>query len=368
MSLQLAKDVVRQETAEAINELEDLLGDAAQEPEIARKLEDLRARAENGEAITEDDINELIDSLNRVDPAKLPFGFDPNELVEAAEKTMDLSEANQLLQDQSFGAGGFQSWYPTGMIVTMPALSQGMHVLLPDGCGLVGTNGQGAIEVMGVNSGDLLDVTLGVGMAEDDTTNASIDSGIYLRNPEGNGTVHYQLSGVNASLSAGQDRKVRGSSSQVIQFDTGTGRQLRFTLAPGSYVFRRDSIQGWNLLKSLFGVTIDNSDNDQPFYVNIDGRATEVAAGQQQTFRSVYPISLQFDRGNGGAAARKQVSEANTTLVVAVDPTDGLWDLYPDQNFKVESAKSQVHADEFRKSMLQQRLRQALKTSTPTFN
>lgn len=366
---QLATDLVKGQTGKAINEMEDQLGAAAQDPEVARILEEMRAKAENGEAVTADDMNTLIDALNARDPAvfPLPPGFDENALADSLNDVMDLSEAHELLQQQNIPGGGFNPGFPAGPVLVMPLLPPDMQFLMPDGSVLMGTGGQGSIQIASQPARDLLDMNLGVGEPQLEFGDEFVDSGILIRNPPENGTtVHYLLSGVDSTLQSGEEHSLPSGGSRLIRFDSGVGgRELKFSLSQGTYVFRLDETNGWSLLKQTFQVTIDNSENDEAFYLNVDGRQEEIAAAQQRTFRSDFPIGLEFDRGNGGSPARKQVTDRETTLVVAASPDDGLWDLYPHENFDNVAPNRGNATRVFQQAMLKERLRKALGQTTP---
>ncbi|QDU80138.1 hypothetical protein Pla110_18610 [Polystyrenella longa] len=361
-SQELATELVHAQTGKAINEMEDQLGDAAQDPAVAEQLEEIRAKAENGEAVTEEDINELVNRLEAVDPAQFPPGFTPDALISSFDDVINLSEANELLQDQTYPDGGFVPGLPVGQILTMPALPQDMQFMLPDGCALVGTGGEGELQVYDPGTCDMLNMNLGMGEPEIESTDDSIAIGIIIQNPEENGEgVNYQVEGVNYTLQPGENQQLPVNHSQVIVFESGIeAGELRFTIKPGNYAFRQLGAQGWKLWRESFEVTIDNSENTDIFYVTLNEEQIDIPSGQQMTYTSQYPVTALFDRGNGGEPARKQLNDAKTALVVAVNTNDGLLDLYPETNFNIVSSKTESQ-DILKQTMLKGRLQEILK-------
>jgi hypothetical protein len=127
------------------------------------------------------------------------------------------------------------------------------------------------------------------------------------------------------------------TQSWVISFDRGEEQgEAKYTLASGSYAFG-SSERGWDLFSRKFKVTIDNSRGEDPFLYVVDNAHAEVPAGETKTHTSNYPLLVRFDRGDGGKEAKKRISRDATTLVVAVSPSDGFWDLFPADNFDPSS-------------------------------
>jgi hypothetical protein len=82
------------------------------------------------------------------------------------------------------------------------------------------------------------------------------------------------------------------------------------------------------MVQAKFAVTIDNTQNSDPFAYIVQGEHAVVAAGQTQTHKSNYPIVIRYDRGNGGATKQVLHNASEGTLDVAVNLADNLWDLF----------------------------------------
>ena len=85
-----------------------------------------------------------------------------------------------------------------------------------------------------------------------------------------------------------------------------------------------------------------------------------MAAGSSRLLESKYPILVRFDRGGGDQTVKKRVTQTNTALVVAVNPKDGLWDLYPERNFENVARKGNTQRSNLRQALMREKLRLAL--------
>jgi hypothetical protein len=226
---------------------------------------------------------------------------------------------------------------PSGTIrvVTCPPLGAGQMLLLPGGDLLAGTGGMGDFGVERFDAAGLLGVPLGIGEPVPERSPhlpRAVDSGILIDNPsENGGPVNFVAANQSYRLRAG-DRQHLTEGEVVIQFARDQrNEQVRYTLTGGTYAFRARE-EGWDLVRQPFRVTIDNRANQASFYYHLNGAEQQAAAGQLSAHRSEYPMTLRFDRG-GGVEASKALGERETSLVVAVNPRDGLWDLYRAASF-----------------------------------
>jgi hypothetical protein len=157
---------------------------------------------------------------------------------------------------------------------------------------------------------------------------------VLLMNPSDNATtIKYVLGNQNFSLTPSYKQTLPEGQAWVVSFDRGARLgTARYTLNKGTYVFAGTQ-RGWDLHSQKFQLTIDNSANTEAFYYAIDNKEAELAAGKQITHSSEYPLIVRFDRGDGMQAAQKKLEKASSSLVVALNSADGLWDLYPASNF-----------------------------------
>jgi len=328
----LAGDVVKKEGKEKIDELQDKLGDAAT-PEVQAELDKIKQKFDNNEPVTNADIDALITAVNDSGQT-LPAGVTSSQLNELALDIQGLSEANEILT-KPWPDNGNIPLFPSGPtgVVLFPGLPADDMVMLPDGNILTGTGGKGDIRVSTVEGSDLVDVPVGVG---DPVSDVEVDvtklvkSGTLLMNPKATGAmIHYILAKRNYSMDPGSTQTLDEGYQWVIRFDRGDDRgETTQTLSQGTYAFVVTD-QGWELTRKTFGVTIDNGKGKEAFFYNVNNAQEQVEAGGQKSHTGDYPILVRFDRGDGAKEGQKKVVDQDVRYVLAVSPSDGLWDLYP---------------------------------------
>jgi hypothetical protein len=150
---------------------------------------------------------------------------------------------------------------------------------------------------------------------------------IVLVNPlETGAAVSYVVAGQSFTMDEGMMQDIERAST-VIRFDRGGGfGQAAYTLTPASYKFVVTD-HGWDLVKTSFEATIDNSANAGDFSLVLDGAVVTVPAGATQSVTSAYPIVVSFDNGMGETMKKQLASGATYTIGVNV-ATSG-WDLFP---------------------------------------
>ncbi|REK18413.1 MAG: hypothetical protein DWQ37_04055 [Planctomycetota bacterium] len=360
-SYALVGEMVQEEAQISVDRLEEQLGEAAKEGPVAEKIMELREKIAAGEAITDQDMADLGNLVNAVDPAKFPPGFDVNRVDQAIKDIIRTSETNELYQQNAYPDDGLAAGLPSGPVLMMPALPEDEMLLMPGGGVIMGTGGEGQLEIAAEDASEILDISIGVGDPEPDS-DANVakraKSGTYIMNPKDSpAEVSYVVSNHNYTIKPGYTQLLDSGETWVIRFDKGEGQgEAKYTLSDGTYVFGT-SDDTWNLFKTSFSVTVDNGDNESPFFVNIDNTQEEVAAGAKRTFESEYPILVRFDRGSGGDPAQKRITRKNADLVVAVNRTDGLWDLYPAENYQGVARKSGSKKNKIHQALLREKLR-----------
>jgi hypothetical protein len=207
-----------------------------------------------------------------------------------------------------------------------PGLPDGSVVVLDAETVMVGTGGVGKFEMERGNVAAAVGYPLSMGQPLPDNESKLVRSGVLIENPT-NDTVNYLVDSSQFSMQPGY-RQALTASSSVIKFDRGNGgKAATYKLAPGTYRFVIKN-RAWDMYQAKFAVTIDNSQNSEPFQYIVQGEHAAVAAGQSQTHKSSYPIIIRFDRGNGGATKQVLFEETEGTLEVAVNLADNMWDLF----------------------------------------
>ena len=194
--------------------------------------------------------------------------------------------------------------------------------LLEEG-GLAGGSGGGIVSIPPdvIVPGD----TLFIEPPVSDSEAALVTSGVVLHNPASNGgAIAYLLGSQTFTLEPGQTQRL--DRSHVIEFDRGGSFGMaRYTIADGSFEFTLTD-NGWNLRKKTYELTIDNSRFPADFGYLVDGQAYTVRRGEERRHSSAYPMLVEFDRGDGGEPARKQL--LGGTYTVGVDANQGRLDLF----------------------------------------
>lgn len=161
-------------------------------------------------------------------------------------------------------------------------------------------------------------------LAGDPLTDASAgETLIMLSNPTAE-TVNYNLGPHPYTMQPGLRQGL--AAGYVITFDAGVGGVVRkYTLSQGSYNFVQGDA-GWDLNKVKIQVTLDNSQYDGPFHYLLDGKNEVLGAGEVAELTSDAPITLEFDRGDGGQPARKVLTQG--AYLVGVDAKTQRFDLF----------------------------------------
>ncbi len=317
--------------------MDDLSKLLPNDPGTQAILEKWREKIKNGEKITQADQIELNNHLNGLPPGTV-FPGNPGQIDQQIGSVTSLAEVNSQLQIALQAGGGGPPPIPMGpgQILMVPGLQLGELVLLPDGTLMAGTGGTGNICVITGDVGDLIGIPIGSGEPAPEMASTStgiVNSGVLLINPEDSGgNVHYVLNNKwDYSMKPASSQRLSTGKTWEIRFDRGDGdRTVRYTLKPGSYCFTSDE-DGWDLKHRTFSVVVDNSDNEDAFNYVVDNQHASVPGGGENYHESDYPISLRFDPGDGGKVASKRSNDPESRLLVAVNPKDGLWDLYPAQ-------------------------------------
>ncbi|MEX2168360.1 MAG: hypothetical protein WD851_03545 [Pirellulales bacterium] len=244
---------------------------------------------------------------------------------------------------------GFAPIYPTGItpVVMMPVIPANKVFLIAGGPLMVGTGGVGFIKVVNSNPALVLNLPLGIGSpvpnAPKKLSTWLID-GVLLRNlAENAAPINYLVAGRwEYTLEPGSTQHLINELHRQIEFNRGSsGGEASYTLDEGTYAFG-PSDKGWDLFRETFGVTIDNTGNKEAFYFVVDNKQTAVKPNGSRRYDSKFPIVVRFNRGDASKEAIKRITQSDDHLAVAINPADGLWDLYPASNAPPEPTTAEA--------------------------
>ncbi|MBN1852712.1 MAG: hypothetical protein JW829_08305, partial [Pirellulales bacterium] len=154
--------------------------------------------------------------------------------------------------------------------------------------------------------------------------------GLTIINPVSTGgSVRFRIGGRTMELKNGYQQVVRGGGQRVIEFDRGGDFGLaRYTLTDGTFQFKVTE-RGWDIVKKVFRVTIDNQAGQGDFRYVIDNRPMLIAAGQVQKHQGGFPFVVKFDNGSGGSPIEMVLKSG--TYRIGIHPETGLWDFMKDE-------------------------------------
>ena len=299
--------------------------------QAARDLQEVM-RAGGSQEDLADASDRLDDALTRLGSGKPGSGGKYDTIRHETESAIQLAEIHDLAKAKSALPDKPGSWIlsPDQLtIVETPGYPPGTTLVMGPDLVVLGSLDNS----LTVHAGTLADlgVAVPVGPPVADSTSdkpAEGNRGVVLVNPsETGGGIHYTVSGYSYAMEPGESQTLATGTDWVISFDRGENKgQGQYTLADGSYEFFVTAA-GWDLRSKLYAVTLDNTTNAHEFHFVVDGKSDVVAARQNKTLRSKWPVTLLFDRGDGKAPARKEFAPG--TYRVGVDLASNLLEIYP---------------------------------------
>ena len=346
--LTAAFDAIQDEQQGKLDEIKDGLGpEMLADPAVAAAINNIQNAIDNGEPITDAEIDDLINSVTNANNNGVPVtgGLDPFTAIQTLGGIQALGELQQLVQQYPPGGGTIP--LPAGLVdvITDPLLPADAVFALPSGAILDGTGGVGGFGAAPGTLAEAAGLPPGVGDPVPASTADSNDrttSGLLIMNPAVNGVgIDYLVNDQNYSTPSGYNQTMSGSGNWLAQFNRGPGfGDARYNLTEGTYYFAATD-HGWELYRRDFSVTISNAENPKSFEYVVDNTNASVAGGQSQTHTSKFPMVIRFDRGGGNQPAQKKISDptvGKAQLRVAINTADNLWDLYPAKNFASATA------------------------------
>ena len=233
------------------------------------------------------------------------------------------------------GGGGFSLdldfdlWFHGAScpIVCYPDYPAGSCCWISDEILICGTGGVGVVQVC-YGSPAYVGLPLPTVDPVSDAPEGLDDLGrILLLNPEtNNGTVQYLVDGQPFTMEAGMMQDLPFSKT-LIQFDRGAEfGKAKYTLTPGTFRFVVTD-KGWELVRTEFAATLDNTASAVPFQLKLDGETIEVPARSQQEIKSPYPLLVEFDDGADEEPAKKQLAKEKI-YTIGINRVTGEWDMF----------------------------------------
>ncbi len=233
------------------------------------------------------------------------------------------------------GSGEFQPYGKPGQPVALPAgpVNIVYHPKLPDRqvvvvnaqTVMVGTGGRGSFRMEHGYVAEALGHRIGRGTPLAENRTDLVRSGVVVVNPT-QAKVRFVFGSHDVTLEPGYQQSFPGKD--VISFDRGAGKKTAsYTLEPGAYEFVVGT-DGWDVQRKTYEVTVSNAGNLEPFHYVVQGEQVSLAAEESKTHTSNYPILIRFDRGDGSTTRQIRWDKGQTTLQIAINPTDNLWDLF----------------------------------------
>lgn len=321
------------EASQALNEMNaivDALPPGAKTQQVLDAKADIDRRILNGEPIPQGDIDKFKNAIT-ASGAGLPPGIDAK-----LTSIQDRAVINAMLRDALKPPVISTVVVPAGGVVLVPVepWPTDETLIVPGGDAvLIGTGGAAGAATL-VPPEDVLGAGVGVGNpvpeSQMDVANR-VQSGVYLMNPANNGAaVGYLINGATYSMSPGYTQRLDAGVPWEIRFDRGLGQgEAHYGLQSGTYAFELTD-RGWELRhRTSINVTIVNTMSNDTFQYAVDNAREQVGPNETRTTTSIYPIVVRFSRGTAELASVKVFSDTDQKLRVAINPADGLLDLFP---------------------------------------
>jgi hypothetical protein len=280
-----------------------------------------------------DDLAES-NSLSSKPDTKLTSGLP--SLNSKVEDLSTLTTARDSINTNPGGPGTLDWTLGTLMVINDPRVPSGALYCAGPNTVIMGVGNSGQFDV---RSGTPYDLGIPIITSDpvpgaDGSPDVSADSRIILTNPESNGNpVSFILDGqFTYTMEAGHQQKLSTSKSWMIEFNRGSKLgSVRYKLVEGTYEFTV-SEQGWNLRSKQYTVQLDNSANPNDFSFVMNNKVEVVKARSTRTLTSSTSVALDFDQGDGGQPAHKELDSG--LYRIGVDPGNNKLDLFPGPDAK----------------------------------
>ena len=364
-SLALCDHTAQEAQGEAQDEMNDLGSEitgidpvVAADPAVQNVVGTINDKIANGEEVTPQDFDKLRTALAT---AALAQGINVNDPLDPKGQAIVAAVDSHAEDIQLFSkipplVNSSNNTLGNGMIVFNPNMGPGEVSMLPSGAVMTGdpsvlgmdpsvvpTGTAGPPPEMALVEGTLahamgLPVAVGDPVPDSDIDVSQwVETGVLVLNPKANAVgISYAVNNHSFTMEPGHRQQLPAGTAWKIRFNRGPDLgDATYSLSDGAYFFDPGE-KGWDLYRSSYKLTIDNSKNRTPFSYVVNNENYTVDSRQSRDHTSDFPIYVSFDRGGGDKPATKTISERELTLAVAVDPQDQLWDLFsPDSVPKV---------------------------------
>jgi hypothetical protein len=299
----------------------------SREAELQRDFKRLEQNAEEGTTT----IAQLEDVRDAVD--KLAFSDEKaGELTGPLDEVATWIQIQQIL-DQAQPDSGAANTLPKGRVklIKNPNLPVGTAVVINNTTVMVGNRGRGAVQITRGNAAEALGLPVVNDDPLPDAEGAPQRSGTLIMNPRKHGeTIRYVLNGEEYIMRPGTSQRLQKGRPWRIEYDRGADSGVAtYTLSDGTYVWTPTE-HGWQLYKQRYDLTIDNTRNPKDFRFVVNDEPNFVRGGHTRTIHNVYPIVIEYDRGNGTQMVSKAVNFSGN-VEVGVNAEDNLLDLFAEQ-------------------------------------
>ncbi len=311
---------------------------AARQTDVKRLMTRLTQDAEKNKAAVAQNVADFDAALSKIAGATPAVA----DLTTPVKTLKTWVEARKLIDAATPGKGPVAS-LPTGSNVTLifdPTLPHGTAIVLSDQAMLIGHEGHSELTISMGNAAEALGLPIVTGTPLAKAEGEEVTDGVLIINPASSkGTINYNINGNHYVSEPGMQQKVAAPDVRdwIIQYDPGErSRPASYSLSAGAYEFSPTD-SGWQLYKLRYQVVLDNSQNNQEFNCIFRGENLTIPAGGARTLKSIYPIVVKFDRGNGSEFVAKSTPLLVGNLQIGVNASDNLWDLFPTSDNRREA-------------------------------
>ncbi len=307
----------------------------ARQVEVKRVLARLDQDVQNKVAAGQD-VADLDKSLSKLALAS-PVASDISKTIDTLKTWVEVRR----LVAAAIPDSGAIAKLPTGKVALIrdPNMPIGKAIVLSDGAVLVGNHRRGPISIASGNAAEALGMPVVTSTPIPDAQGTQSRAGVLLVNPkDSGGNLKYGLNGNYYMMEPGMSQRLP-SGRWLIEYDRGgTYGPAAFDLTDGTYYFTPTPDKGWQVYKQRFDIVLDNSENPHEFNYVLKGEKLVVPANGTRTAGDIYPIVMQFDRGNGTVATK--AFNFSGTVQIGVNAIDNLWDVFPAEGGKREPTKA----------------------------
>jgi hypothetical protein len=313
---------------------------AARQTDVKRLMALLVQDAEKNRAAMKHDVGEFDVAVGKIS------GSTPavSGLTAPIKTLRTWADAREIILTATPGKG-LVAKLPIGNDVTLifdPTLPLRTAIVLSDHEMLIGHEGHSALTISTGNAAEALGLPVVTGTPLAEAEGEVVTDGVLIVNPASSrSTINYNINGNHYVAEPGMQQRLaplHAGQSWVVEFDRGENfGPATYTMSPGTYHFTPSDL-GWQLYRQRFEIVLDNTKSNQEFNCIFQGEDVTVPASRAETFTSIYPIVVRFDRGNGTEFVTKTTPMTVGNLQIGVSASDNMWDLFPTNDNRREAS------------------------------